>query len=105
MGKLYYPKSLSIEEDEKSTKIRGKDSKKKERLSDERIVQLKAIGFVFQLKEEKAMKRYQNCLLPRLKEFFSREGHSRVYQSFMNRIPHLVSFMYYRRNEEGISKV
>jgi len=51
----------------------GKREKGK-RLSDERIAQLKAIGFVFELKEEMEMKRYRDGV-ELLKEFLTTQGH------------------------------
>lgn len=44
------------------------------RLSDERIVQLKSIGFVFELKETMAMTRFKEGMVL-LREFYLKEGH------------------------------
>jgi hypothetical protein len=50
---------------------------KGKRLSDDRVDQLKTIGFVFELKEEMTMKRYRDGI-ETLKEFHAKEGHCGV---------------------------
>jgi hypothetical protein len=58
----------------KQKKNGGKGNKK---LTDERIMQLKNIGFVFELKEEMAMQRFKDAING-LKEFREKIGHLRV---------------------------
>ena len=53
----------------------------KNKLSVERIAQLKSIGFIFELKEELAMKRFRDGIKG-LKEFLEREGHLQVPKFF-----------------------
>ena len=43
-------------------------------MSDERIIQLKSIGFVFELKEKLAMTRFKEGMVL-LREFYLKEGH------------------------------
>jgi len=47
------------------------------RLCDKRILQLKSVGFVFELKEQMSVKQFENGITL-LKEFYSKEGHCRV---------------------------
>jgi hypothetical protein len=54
-----------------------KMSSKGKRLSDDRIDELRRMGFIFEFKEEMAMKRFKEGLQT-LKEFKLREGHCRV---------------------------
>mmetsp|Transcript_741 Transcript_741/g.1031 ORF Transcript_741/g.1031 Transcript_741/m.1031 type:complete len:269 (+) Transcript_741:1-807(+) len=50
---------------------------KGKRLSDERIIQLKSIGFIFELKEEMTIQRYRDGI-KQLREYFLTEGNFEV---------------------------